>query len=300
MENKKSNNQRNGMEERDWKWVVGILLGIIIFILSYKFWGRSGELTDIISIGSGLVSIALAIVAIIMAVAEGIKSSNKEEKVQVGLDKIISNTDTMSQLIQKLEKDIFNTHKAISSFEDRFAEKYIREMKAYFPLNEDVQINKIDEVLDIEIHKTKPEKEIKKEEEITGQSENVDFALTTLVKQEGVKRRGDVYLADLSPSSNTEKPDLQPVVILSNDISNRFSDLITVSLINVKFKEAKLPTQVKIKANDWNTDTDAVITTEQCKSFYKSHLKKRIAHLPSEKMEEVNDALLIQFALIDF
>jgi predicted PurR-regulated permease PerM len=121
----KDNTKTKGkMKTRDWKWIVSVLIAIIISLFTAIFLNTLEKISisDVISIGSGLVSIALAIVAIIMAVAEGIKSSNKEEKVQLGLDKIITNTDTMRDLIHRLEKEVLNTHTEVKSFRKEYIE----------------------------------------------------------------------------------------------------------------------------------------------------------------------------------
>ncbi|WP_051314921.1 hypothetical protein [Alteribacter aurantiacus] len=122
---------------RDWRWIVSILIAIIICLLTIILLNIHERISfsNVISIGSGLVSISLAIVAIIMVVAEGIKSSNKEEKVQVGLDKIITNTNSMSELIQMLKKEVLNTHIEVKSFR----RDYIEGVKTFKVPNENSQ-----------------------------------------------------------------------------------------------------------------------------------------------------------------
>lgn len=279
------------MRERDWKWIISILVGIIVFILSYKFWGKPGDLTNIISIGSGLVSIALAIVAIIMAVAEGIKSSNKEEKVQVGLDEIITNTKTMRDLIHKLEKDIFNTRKQLSSFEQRFTEKYAKDIQSFNQLDEKVNENKDNN------HKkqTQPkDAEVNQEEKEKVTVVNIKNSHSRILK------RGDIFFANLSPVVGSEQGGVRPVLVVSNDIANRFSPVITIAPITAEIQKAKLPTHVEIDSKRWGLKRDSVILAEQTKSIDKSRLTDKITYLDDDMMDKVDAALSVQLGLIDF
>lgn len=296
-----------GLRERDWKWIVSILLGIIVFILSYKFWGKSGELTDIISIGSGLVSIALAIVAIIMAVAEGIKSSNKEEKVQIGLDKIITNTEIMQKLINKLEKDIFKTRKQISSFESMFKDRYTKEIQDY---NEHANNSNKENNSSSNNEKQLKSNEENDNKDLSNQNdkdlnhlennEELSKSYPKSSKRIGIVKKGDLFFADLSPVVGIEQGGNRPVVVISNDIANRFSNMITVAPITARIQKSKLPTQVEIPVESSGLEFNSVILTEQTRSIDKQRLQEKVAHLSDDLMAKVDEALLIQFALIDF
>lgn len=67
------------MTKRDWKWTVSVLIGLIVLLLTYNLWGKQESIIDVISIGSGITSIVLAILAIIMSLFEGFKTHFREK-----------------------------------------------------------------------------------------------------------------------------------------------------------------------------------------------------------------------------
>lgn len=288
----KINSEGQVMTIRDWKWMVGILIGIIVFILSYKFWGKSGELTDIISIGSGLVSIALAIVAIIISISESIKGNVKEEKVNEALDSITYNLNTMKGLIDKLDKDNSKTHKGLSKIED-----YISGLQSINQLNTQskVEVEENNKLTEVGNSPTQQDMFEKKQYEKECQlSENIQTNTT------GILKRGDVFFADLSPVVGSEQGGVRPVLIITNDIANRFSSSINVAAITGQFNKAKLPTHVEINSKKYGFDRDSVILLEHTRTIDKSRLIEKITHLDGEIMDKVDEALSIQLGLIEF
>ena len=113
-------------------------------------------------------------------------------------------------------------------------------------------------------------------------------------------KRGDVYFADLSPVVGSEQGGFRPVLIVQNDIGNRFSPTVIVAAITAQIQKAKLPTHVEIDAKTYGLDRDSVILLEQIRTIDKQRLTDKITHLDDELMLRVNDALLISLGLIDF
>jgi mRNA interferase MazF len=115
-----------------------------------------------------------------------------------------------------------------------------------------------------------------------------------------IVKRGDVYFADLSPVVGSEQGGVRPVLIIQNDIGNRFSPTVIVAAITAQIQKAKLPTHVEIDAKSYGFDRDSVILLEQIRTIDKQRLTDKITHLDEEMMEKVNEAIQISLGLIDF
>ncbi|WP_280771302.1 type II toxin-antitoxin system PemK/MazF family toxin [Salipaludibacillus daqingensis] len=115
-----------------------------------------------------------------------------------------------------------------------------------------------------------------------------------------IVKRGDVYFADLSPVVGSEQGGVRPVLVIQNDIGNRFSPTVIVAAITAQIQKAKLPTHVEINAKRYGFDRDSVILLEQVRTIDKQRLTDKITHLDDDMMLKVNDALNISIGLIDF
>jgi mRNA interferase MazF len=115
-----------------------------------------------------------------------------------------------------------------------------------------------------------------------------------------IVKRGDVYFADLSPVVGSEQGGVRPVLIIQNDIGNRFSPTVIVAAITAQIQKAKLPTHVEIDAKRYGFDRDSVILLEQIRTIDKQRLTDKITHLDEEMMKRVEDALQISLGMIDF
>ncbi|GIM46244.1 mRNA interferase [Collibacillus ludicampi] len=113
-------------------------------------------------------------------------------------------------------------------------------------------------------------------------------------------KRGDVYFADLSPVVGSEQGGFRPVLIIQNDIGNRFSPTVIVAAITAQIQKAKLPTHVEIDAKTYGLDRDSVILLEQIRTIDKQRLTDKITHLDEELMAKVNESLQISLGLIEF
>ncbi|MGE7948310.1 type II toxin-antitoxin system PemK/MazF family toxin [Lysinibacillus sp. NPDC093688] len=113
-------------------------------------------------------------------------------------------------------------------------------------------------------------------------------------------KRGDIFFADLSSVIGSEQGGFRPVLIISNDINNRYSPTVTVAAITAQIQKAKLPTHVELNSLESNLQRDSVVLLEQIRTIDKSRLTEKIANLDSETMSKVNQAIKIQNGLIDF
>ncbi|WP_027725088.1 type II toxin-antitoxin system PemK/MazF family toxin [Tuberibacillus calidus] len=115
-----------------------------------------------------------------------------------------------------------------------------------------------------------------------------------------IVKRGDVYFADLSPVVGSEQGGVRPVLIIQNDIGNRFSPTVVVAAITAQIQKAKLPTHVEIDAKKYGFDRDSVILLEQIRTIDKQRLTDKITHLDEDMMNSVNEAIQISLGLVDF
>ncbi|GMA63350.1 type II toxin-antitoxin system PemK/MazF family toxin [Alicyclobacillus fastidiosus] len=113
-------------------------------------------------------------------------------------------------------------------------------------------------------------------------------------------KRGDVFFADLSPVVGSEQGGFRPVLIIQNDIGNRFSPTVIVAAITAQIQKAKLPTHVEIPAQPYGLERDSVVLLEQLRTLDKQRLTDKITHLDDTMMKMVNDGLLISLGLVDF
>lgn len=114
-----------------------------------------------------------------------------------------------------------------------------------------------------------------------------------------VIKRGDIFYADLSPVIGSEQGGVRPVLIVQNDIGNKYSPTVIASAITSQINKAKLPTHIELSAKDYGLPKDSVILLEQIRTIDKKRLREKIAHLDDELMEKVNDALTVSFGLVE-
>ncbi|MBM7582545.1 mRNA interferase MazF [Caldicoprobacter guelmensis] len=114
-----------------------------------------------------------------------------------------------------------------------------------------------------------------------------------------IVRRGEIYYADLSPVVGSEQGGVRPVLIVQNDIGNKYSPTVIVAAITSQINKAKLPTHVELSASEYGLPKDSVILLEQIRTIDKKRLREKICTLSPEVMEKVNEALQISLGLID-
>ena len=110
---------------------------------------------------------------------------------------------------------------------------------------------------------------------------------------EGQIKRGEIYYADLSPVVGSEQGGVRPVLIVQNDIGNKYSPTVIVSAITSQLGKAKLPTHIELSAEEYNLPKNSVALLEQIRTLDKRRLQQKVTTLSPSKMREVNKALLI-------
>ena len=110
-------------------------------------------------------------------------------------------------------------------------------------------------------------------------------------------KRGEIFYADLSPVVGSEQGGIRPVLIVQNNIGNKYSPTVIVAAITSKMNKAKMPTHIEIDAKDYGLSKDSVILLEQIRTLDKRRLKEKIGVADRRVMDEVNEALAVSFGL---
>ena len=110
-------------------------------------------------------------------------------------------------------------------------------------------------------------------------------------------RRGDIFYADLSPVVGSEQGGLRPVLIIQNDVGNRYSPTVIAAAITSRMGKTRLPTHIDIYAEKAGLAKDSVILLEQIRTLDKRRLKEKMGHLDDHMMNEVNTAIAVSFGL---
>lgn len=110
-------------------------------------------------------------------------------------------------------------------------------------------------------------------------------------------RRGDIYYADLSPVVGSEQGGIRPVLIIQNNIGNRFSPTVIAAAITSRGTKADLPTHIRLYADRSGLSKDSVVLLEQIRTLDKRRLKEKMGTLSSNDMYKIDEALSISFGL---
>lgn len=110
-------------------------------------------------------------------------------------------------------------------------------------------------------------------------------------------KRGDVFYADLRPVVGSEQGGVRPVLIIQNDVGNKYSPTVICAAITSKLNKAKLPTHIELEAKKYGLIKDSVILLEQLRTIDKQRLKDKVCHLDAGIMKQVNNSLLVSLEL---
>lgn len=111
-------------------------------------------------------------------------------------------------------------------------------------------------------------------------------------------KRGELYFADLSPVVGSEQGGVRPVLVVQNDIGNKYSPTIIAAAITSKINKAKLPTHIELSSKEYGLEKDSVVLLEQIRTIDKTRLKEKIGEITEEKMNQINKAMLISLGVI--
>lgn len=110
-------------------------------------------------------------------------------------------------------------------------------------------------------------------------------------------KRGDIYYADLSPVVGSEQGGVRPVLIVQNDVGNKFSPTVIAAAITSQKYKTKLPTHISVNADGCGLAKDSVVLLEQVRTIDKQRLREHMGTLDTREMNRVNEALSVSFGL---
>ena len=113
-------------------------------------------------------------------------------------------------------------------------------------------------------------------------------------------KRGFIFYADLSPVVGSEQGGIRPVLVIQNNVGNKYSPTVIVAAITSHIEKAKLPTHVELSAGEHGLERDSVVLLEQIRTIDKQRLQQKITEIDEPIMGRVNEALKISLGLIDF
>ena len=111
-----------------------------------------------------------------------------------------------------------------------------------------------------------------------------------------IVKRGELYYADLSPVVGSEQGGIRPVLVVQNDVGNKYSPTIIAAAVTSKINKAKLPTHIELPSA-YGLAKDSVILLEQIRTLDKRRLKEKMGHLDESVMQRVNGAIAVSFGL---
>ena len=109
--------------------------------------------------------------------------------------------------------------------------------------------------------------------------------------------KGDIYFADLSPVVGSEQGGVRPVLVIQNNVGNKFSPTVIVAAITSRMDKHNLPTHVLIEQSRYGLQKDSMILLEQVRTIDKSRLRDYIGHLDFSDLLRVNRALMVSMDL---
>ena len=108
-----------------------------------------------------------------------------------------------------------------------------------------------------------------------------------------IVKRGDIYYADLSPVVGSEQGGIRPVLIIQNDVGNKYSPTVIAAAITSQINKAKMPTHIELSASEYGLYKDSVILLEQIRTIDKQRLTEYVGRASSESMNEIDKSFLL-------
>ena len=113
-------------------------------------------------------------------------------------------------------------------------------------------------------------------------------------------KRGEIYYADLSPVIGSEQGGVRPVLIVQNDVGNKYSPTVIAAAITSQHEKSNLPTHINISAECCGLSKDSIVLLEQVRTLDKQRLKEKMGAIDPGAMNRVDKALSVSFGLGSF
>ena len=118
-----------------------------------------------------------------------------------------------------------------------------------------------------------------------------------MANQSGIVKRGEIYYADLSPVVGSEQGGMRPVLIVQNDVGNRYSPTVIAAAITSQQNKARLPTHIDLEARSCGLTKDSVVLLEQIRTLDKRRLREKMGCLDQTAMRQIDGAIAVSFGL---
>ncbi len=110
-------------------------------------------------------------------------------------------------------------------------------------------------------------------------------------------KRGDIFYADLRPVVGSEQGGIRPVLVIQNDIGNKYSPTVIVAAVTSQINKSKLPTHLELDAKEFGLSKDSVVLLEQVRTIDKSRLREKVCHLDENFMWQIDKSLRVSLGL---
>lgn len=110
-------------------------------------------------------------------------------------------------------------------------------------------------------------------------------------------KRGEIYYADLSPVVGSEQGGMRPVLIVQNDVGNKFSPTVIAAAITSQRFKTNLPTHIRVNARECGLSKDSIVLLEQVRTIDKQRLKEKMGNLDERDMSRIDKAISVSFGL---
>ncbi len=110
-------------------------------------------------------------------------------------------------------------------------------------------------------------------------------------------KRGEIYYADLSPVIGSEQGGVRPVLIVQNNVGNRYSPTVIAAAITSQHEKSNLPTHINLSAECCGLSKDSIVLLEQVRTIDKQRLKEKMGTIDATVMNRVDKALSVSFGL---
>ncbi|MCQ2564442.1 MAG: type II toxin-antitoxin system PemK/MazF family toxin [Clostridia bacterium] len=109
--------------------------------------------------------------------------------------------------------------------------------------------------------------------------------------------RGDIFYADLSPVVGSEQGGVRPVLVVQNDVGNKYSPTVIIAAITSQLSKAKLPTHIELNKQQYNLPKDSVVLLEQIRTLDKRRLKDKVGMIDALTMQRIDVAIMISLGI---
>ena len=110
-------------------------------------------------------------------------------------------------------------------------------------------------------------------------------------------KRGDIYYADLSPVIGSEQGGVRPVLIVQNDVGNKYSPTVIAAAITSQKYKTSLPTHISVNGGGCGLAKDSIVLLEQVRTIDKKRLREKMGNLDEDDMSRIDKALSVSFGL---